>query len=207
MGRLPGIEKLDFDCKTATITMKEGATISREKATELIVKAGFGVTKFEGGPPPKVTAYAFRVTGIAPGKYAVARQALQGALDSPRLVSVDETGAAAVTLAAGQTTTEAALAEALKKAGLGLEGFAVAEWPEAPAVYEIEFGASADAGAAMKVRGALVALAKVFSAESYPEKGRAVVRLNEPCDAIEGHVRSALAAAGFEVKSFRLATR
>lgn len=207
MGQLPGIEKLDFDCKTATITMKEGATISREKVTDLIVKAGFGVTNFEGGPPPKVTAYSFRVTGIAPGKYADARQALLGALDSPKLVTVDATGAAAVTLAAGKTTSEAALGAALKKAGLGLEGFAVAEWPEAPAVYEIEFAATADAGAAEKVRGALVPLAKVFSAEAYPEKGRAVVRLNEPCDAIEGNVRSALAAAGFEVKTFRLVPR
>ena len=46
--------------------MKPGETLSKDAVTAVIVKAGFSVAKFEGGPPPKRTAYVFRVTGIAP---------------------------------------------------------------------------------------------------------------------------------------------
>ena len=207
MGKLPGIEKLDFDCKTATLTMKEGASLSLEAATEALANAGFGVTKIEGGEAPKVTAYVFRVTGVDPAKPAAARQALLGVLDVPDFVAVDATGAAAVTLRGDGKADEAALGDALRKAGFGLEEFTVREWPKDPAVYAIELKDVTDISAAKRVRTALVALEKVFWAEVHPEEGSAVIFLNEPCNEIEAKVRGALGNLGYGVSRFRLEKR
>jgi len=207
LGKLPGIEKLDFDCKTATLTMKEGTSLSREAATEALVKAGFGVTKIEGGEAPNVTAYVFRVTGVDPAKPAAARQALLGALDASDFVAVDATGAAAVTLRGNGKASESALSDSLREAGFGLEEFTVREWPKDPAVYAIELKDVTDISAAKKVRAALVALEKVFWAEVHPEQGSAVIFLNEPCNEIEAKVRGALANLGYGVLQFRLEKR
>ncbi len=207
MGKLPGIKKLDFDCKTATLTMKEGASLSREAATEALVKAGFGVTKIEGGEAPKVAAYLFRVTGIDPAEPEMAKQALLGALDAPDFVAVDATGAAAVTLRGDEQTSEAALGDSLRKAGFGLEEFSVREWPKDRAVYAMELQGVTDVSAAKGARAALVALEKVFWAEVHPEKKNAVLFLNEPCSEIEGKVRGALGSLGYGVAQFRLEER
>ncbi len=204
MGKLPGIAKLDFDCKTATITMKEGSTLSREAATEALVQAGFGVTKIEGGEAPKVTAYLFRVTGIDPAEPAMARQALLGAFDAPDFVAVDATGAAAVTLLGDKEASESALGDSLRKAGFGLEEFSVREWPKAPAVYVMELQGVTDVSAAKGARAALVALEKVLWAEVHLEKKKALIFLNEPCTEIEGKVRGALGSLGYGVDQFRL---
>jgi len=187
--------------------MKPGTVLSKDAVTKVIKDAGFVVASFEGGPPPTVTAYTFRVTGLAPGAHGQAKKALAAAIDSPTLVVVDATGAAAVTLPSEKKTSEAALKDALAKAGYSLEGFAVAQWPAAPAVYEIDVPAMTDAAAATKARAALTGLEKVFAAEVYSESRKAVIRLNEPCSAIEKNSREALAKAGLEVATFRLTTR
>ena len=207
MGKLSGIQKLDFDCKTATLTMKHGAALSREAATEALVKAGFGVTKIEGGEAPKVTAYLFRVTGIDPAQPALARQTLFGALDAPDYVALDATGAAAVTLRGGEQASEAELGNSLRKAGFGLEEFSVREWPKDRAVYVMELQDVTDVPAAQRARGALVALEKVFWAEVHPETKSAVIFLNEPCNEIEVKVRAALGSLGYAVPQFGLAKR
>jgi hypothetical protein len=204
LGKLPGIAKLDFDCKTATVTMQEGATLSRDAATKAIVDAGFSVAKFEGGPPPTVAAVVFRVTGVPPGKPDDARRAIAAAVSSPERVVVDATGAAAVTVRgdAAKAVSESALAEALKKSGFGVEGFAVKSWPAEAKVYEIGLPGMTDPAAAARARTALVGLEKVFWAEVDVDARRARISLPEPCSAIEANARKALGAAGFEVARF-----
>lgn len=207
MGKLSGIQKLDFDCKTATLTMKQGASLSRAAATEALVKAGFGVTKIEGGEAPKVTAYLFRVTGIDPAQPALARSALVGAFDAHDFMAIDATGAVAVTLRGDKQASEAALGDSLRKSGFGLEEFSVREWPKDRAVYVMELPDVTDVSAAQRARTALVALDKVFWAEVHPEKKSAVIFLNEPCNEIEVKVRGALANLGYAVPQFRLEKR
>ncbi len=207
MGKLPGISKLDFDCKTATVTMKDGATIARETFTKTLTAAGFGVSSFSSTAPPMTTAYVFQVSGLEPGKHGAARDALRAALGAADRVSVDATGAAVVTLAKDSSLDQKTVAAALKRSGLGLEGFAVREWPKACAVYEITIPEMTDAAAAGRARKALVSLEKTLDADVYPEEKRAVIRLNEPCDAIEVNAREALGDAGLSVSAFRLEKR
>lgn len=207
MGQLRGIEKLDFDCKTATLTMKAGFSLSREAATQVLTKAGFGVTKIEAVEEPKVTARLFRVTGVDPARPETARQALLGALDGPELVAVDATGAAVVTLRSPEETSQAVLGASLRQAGFGLESFTVREWPNDPAVYAIELQDVADVAAATAARAALVALEKVLWAEVHPASQSAVILLNEPCSEIESKVRAGLTSSGFGVAQFRLERR
>ena len=204
MKELSGVQTVDFDCKTATLTMTEGSSLSHEAATEAIVQAGFSITKIEEGAAPKVTAYLFQVTGIGPGTPATARQALIDALGAPDFVAVDATGAAVVTLRGDKMTSEPALGDSLRKAGFGLEGLSVRDWPTDPAVYVMELPDVTDVSAAKTARAALVALEKVFWAEVHPEQKSATIFLNEPCDEIEGKVRGALANSNYGVSQFRL---
>jgi hypothetical protein len=72
------------------------------------------------------------------------------------------------------------------------------------ATYELRVAELNDVVEARRVADALSGVAKVVAVNVYQDAGRATLWLKEPCDALEGNVRAALASAGFTLSRFEL---
>jgi len=202
LGDLPGVATVAYDCKVATVTMKEGGTMTKEAATEALAKNNFKLSSFEGGPAPTVAAYLFRVAGMPAVERETVEKRLRGILPEAREVAVDSAGIALVAMREGSETTEKALADALMQEDYVIESFETKDWPAAFVTYE----AALEGPAGAEVRGIVRGVDKVIAVQVFGESRTVRLRLKEPCDKIEEKVRGALADQGcalvrFESKS------
>ena len=202
MSKLESVEAVSFDCKTATVTMKEGAVLERAAAERALAAEKLGVKSFEGGAAPTVTAYLFQITGLADGsREAVCRRLAADFHDASDVV-VDSTGAARITLKGSGTIDEKALASSLRTCGCAMQAVEKREWPKVTASYELTVGDLAGEDAPSRIREALSRLDKILVAYVFRDTHTARIELREPCEKIEAAAREALRAIGVEVSRF-----
>lgn len=202
MGKLNGVQSVSFNCKTATVTMKKGAVLTRETAEGALEAQKFGVKSFEGGTAPTVTAYLFQITNLDDGSRDSIRRRLAADVPDASDVIVDSTGAARLTLKGQASLDEAALAATLSTCGLGMRALERKEWPKAIASYTLTVRDLTPADAPARVRQVLSRLDKVVAAYVFRDATSARIDLLEPCEKIESDAREALRNAGFEVSRF-----
>jgi hypothetical protein len=191
-----------YDCKTATITMKAGATLSQEDVSAALSKSGFRMTNFRQGSPETQEVHLFRVTGMAPEKHAEVCRVLRASLSGATDVVVDSTGRAAVVTAKRESATADSLERVLAREGCGLEGLERKVWPRIGAVYEVTVPAMRGATASEEVRNIVSRQEKVVAAFVFENTKTVQLHLKEPCDRIEEAVRAALREKGYQVERF-----
>ncbi|MCI0587129.1 MAG: hypothetical protein L0323_09850 [Planctomycetes bacterium] len=206
MGALPGVAKVAYDCKTATVTMKEGGTVTEAAAKGALEKKGFKMSRFESGAAPTVAVYLFRARGLAPGGREALVLQLPKRFPEARGIDVDGGGFVVLEMKPGKETTKAEIAGALEAAGCSLAGLERKDWPASSVSY-VGNAEGVDGPASLEeVREALSRLDKVLAAQVFAGGGAFRVRLKEPCDRIESAVKEALAAKGYRVSRFGRAT-
>jgi hypothetical protein len=199
LGALPGVAKVAYDCKTATVTMKKEGTLTKDAAGEALAKKGFKLTRFEAGPESTSAVYLFRAEGGAPSEI---EGLLRDRLSDAQGVLVDGAGRALVRMKPGKAASERTIAGALEEKGVRVAAFETKEWPASPASYSIALGGGNGSGAGEAVRGILQDLDKVLAALVFEEGRAARIFLREPCDRIESSARAALEGKGFAVAKF-----
>ncbi|MBI1850167.1 MAG: hypothetical protein HYR85_07465 [Planctomycetes bacterium] len=202
MGKLDGVQSVAFDCKTATVTMKPGAVLTRDVAERVLKAEKFGVKSFENGAAPTVTAYVFQITGLAEGSRDTVRRRLAADVPDASEVVVDSTGSATITLKGNGTLDEKALASSLRACGCATRAVEKREWPKITASYELGVRDLSGDDAPVRVREALGRLDKVLAAYVFRDTNTARIELREPCEKIEAAAREALRAIGLEVSRF-----
>ncbi len=202
MGALPAVAKVAYDCKTATVTMKEGGTLTEATAKGALEKKGFKMSRFEPGAPPTVAVYLFRAREVGAGGREALAKRLRERFPDARSVEVDSGGYAVLEMSPGKATTKAEIAEALEAAGSSLAGLGREDWPVSSVAYVGRVEGGSDPVALDEVREALRRLEKVLAAQVFAEGGAFRIRLKEPCDRIEAAVKDALGAKGYAVAGF-----
>jgi hypothetical protein len=210
LGALKGVDAVKFDCKTATVTMKPGATIAAETAEKALRDAGFGMKEFSGGPAPHLLVARARIrakepAGAQPGAAALATLAAELPRELPALgeAFVEPDGRlTALSKKDAQLELQplaAALAAALARRGLAAEGMETLRWPQGAAGYFAALRAPRDAAARGKARAAIEGIETVLAAIDRGDGGSWVVFTREPCANLEARLREALARAGLEL--------
>ena len=198
------MESVEYDCKVATVTMKNDAVLTERKAVKVIRDAGYKVVSFKVGEPPKLTAYLFSVSHFEPDGRASLENGLREDLEEADKVAVDSLGRGTVVMKGETAATREAVLASLKERGIATEGFEARTWPKLDATYLVAVSGMSGAAETRAVADALAGVAKVIAAHVYQEAGTAELWLKEPCDALEANVRAALTPAGYSVSRFEL---
>jgi hypothetical protein len=195
---------VEYDCKLATVTMRDGAVLTERNAGKVIRNAGYEIVSFNRGEEPKLTAYLFRVSTFEPDRRASLENGLRGDLEGADRVAVDSFGRGTVVVSADAAAVQEAVSAGLRKRGLVADGFETKSWPKLGATYVVAVSRMDDVVEARKVADALAGVAKVVAVHVYQDTGTATLWLKEPCDALEVNVKAALTPGGFTVTRFEL---
>lgn len=201
MSKFEGVVDIEFDCKTAVVTMKSGApAISQETMTSAITKNGWGVKEFKEGLAELLKVHVFQLAGAKAEDHPALQKKLLEEIKGAKEVVIDSAGKAVVVLGKDGELTEATLATTLKAArdGLLAKSLETKELPKSMTTYVVEVPAMKGEAEATKVRESLQALAKVVVVQVFQDTKTAQIRLKEPCDKIAADVTAALKAKGFE---------
>ena len=204
MRAFEGVDAIEFDCKTAVLTMKPGAAELTQKSVAGAIEAkGWGVKDFKSGVIELQTVNVFQLAGTKPADHAALAKKLLGEIKGVKEVVIDTSGRAIVTLSPGAELTEASLAALLKAAhdGWSATEFATKQLPTTLATYVVDVPGMAGEAEAKTVREALQALPKVVFVQLFHETKTAQIRLKEPCDKIAADVTAALKAKGLESRT------
>jgi hypothetical protein len=200
LNKFEGVAAIDFDCKTAVLTMKTGASeVKEESVKSALVANGWGMKEFKAGLAELLTVHVFQLTGTKAEDHPALAARLLEEIKGAKQVQIDTGGRAVVTLAKDGELTEASLAATLKAAkdGWSAKSFETKQIPKSMATYVVAVPKMTAADAA-KVRETLQALPKVVVVQVFEETKTAQIRLKEPCDKIAADVAAALKAKGFE---------
>ncbi|TAJ02739.1 MAG: copper chaperone [Planctomycetota bacterium] len=151
-----------------------------------------------------MSARLFRVGELAPRERASLEQGLRADLDGIDRVAIDSLGRGTVVMREGADAAPEALSASLSKRGSTAADFELRRWPRLDATYEVSVAGMSCSSETRKVADALAGVAKVIAVHVDREAGTATLWLKEPCDALEGNVRAALASAGFAPSRFEL---
>lgn len=195
---------MEYDCKVATVSMKNDAVLTEQAASKVITDAGYKVVSFKRGEPRKQTAFLFRLNELGPDERARLEDGLREDLEGADKVAVDSLGRATVIVSGDPAAAKEAVSASLKKRGVAAEGFETKTWPKLDATYVVAVSGMNGAVETRTVADALAGVAKVVAVHVYRDDGRATLWLKEPCDALEANVRAALTPAGFSVSRFEL---
>jgi hypothetical protein len=201
LNEFEGVAAIDFDCKTAVLTMKTGATELKEDSVKsALVANGWGVKEFKAGVAELFPVHVFQLTGTKAEDHPALAERLLGEIKGAKEVVIDTGGRAVVTLAKDGELTEASLAAALKAAkdGWSATKFETKQLPKSMTTYVVAVPKMTGGAEATKVREALAALPKVVVVQVFEDTKTAQIRLKEPCDKIAADVEAALKAKGFE---------
>ena len=194
---------MKFDCKSATVTMKRGATLSAEAAEKALKGAGFGMRGFTGGPPPAFTVVRATVrpreaaAGAEAARSALVRE-LTRELPSVAELFVEPDGRLTALLSGDARLEEKALAAAAGKRGFDVAGFATLSWPRTAAAYVATLRPAQGAGGASP-RAALEGIESVLAAIGDSRGETFSIWTREPCENLEARLRAALAGTGREL--------
>jgi len=193
-----------FDCKTAEVTMKAGATLASDAAEKALKDAGFGMKEFSGGPPPSIAVARARIrTKKAAPPPAEAIVAL--AAELPRELSaigelfVEPDGRFTALVKKDAKLEVDKLAAALARRDLVVEGMEALSWPQSAAGYMVTVRAAAEAGKRDSTRAAIEKIDNVLAAFGDASGQSFVVYTREPCANLEARLRDALRPTGGEL--------
>lgn len=198
MAGVANVAGVKYDCKTATVTMKEGATLEESVATAALKLAGFGVKSFESGKGVMVGIARLRVDSFEPSNREAVVNATQKAVRGAAFVSIDDGGAMVLVMKNGAAPEAKELAETLAEAETKVvaKDVEVSEISIAYQRYGVELSSVADAAKTLAI---VRSVDGVVAATVDASAKKLDLVTAEPCAKLEEKLGKALEPAAAKV--------
>lgn len=198
MATVENVTGVKYDCKMATVTMKEGAKLEENVATAALKLAGFGVKSFELGKGVMVGIVRLRLDSFESANREAVVKATQKAVPGAAFVSIDDGGSLVLVMKSGAAPEAKELGEALAEAETKIvaRDVEVSEISIAYQRYGVELSSISDAAKTLAmVRGVDGVIAATVDASAK----RLDLVTAEPCAKLEEKLGKALEPAAAKV--------
>lgn len=196
MASVENVSAVKFDCRVATVTMKNDTVLAKDAAEKALKDAGFGLKQFESGAGLTVAMLLMLADGFKPDQRELVTAAVMEGVKDIAVASISDGGEMVLLMRDGGQASAEAINAALEPVALKVKDVETSTVSVGYQRYSVEVSSVGDAA---KTRKAIAAVDGVLAVTLTAAERRLDVITPEPCSNLEAKLGKALEPLGAKI--------